>query len=171
MVEPHRAGDLKFALNRTRREISHSGPTSGCHGSVGGLSSNSRNEKYSQFLRLDAEVAVKPSFLIVVMAAALSMPAAAQVASIAVTPASGAIVAGKTLQLNATAKDASGNVVAGTQLIWLSGPFEIAAVDQKGLVRAFRQGSLKILARAGGKVGTAEFTVLPKPAVKVSVTA
>jgi uncharacterized protein YjdB len=114
---------------------------------------------------------MKPSLLIAVLAAALPVTATAQVASIEVTPASGTIVAGKTLQLSATAKDASGNAVPGAQLLWLSGPFEIAAVDQKGLVRAFRQGSLKILARAGGKVGTAEFTVLPKPAVKVSVTA
>jgi hypothetical protein len=44
-------------------------------------------------------------------------------------------------------------------------------VDQNGLVRGFRQGSLKVLARSGGKIGTAEFTVLPKPPVTVQVTA
>ena len=81
---------------------------------------------------------MKPSLLIAVIAAAIPVTARAQVASIEVTPASGTIVAGKTLQLSATAKDASGNAVQGAQLLWLSGPFEIAAVDQKGLVRAFR---------------------------------
>ncbi len=97
--------------------------------------------------------------------------AAAQVASIEVTPSSGTIVAGRSLQLIARAKDAAGTVIAGGTTVWLSGPFEIAAVDQTGMVRAFRQGSLKVLARVGGKVGSAEFMVLPKPAVKVAVTA
>ena len=46
----------------------------------------------------------------------------------------------------------------------------IAAVDHEGLVRAFRQGSLKVLARAGGKVGSAEFAVLPKPPVAMAVS-
>jgi len=97
--------------------------------------------------------------------------ARAQVASVEVTPATGTIVAGRSVQLTARAKDAAGNVIPGGTVLWLSGPFEIAAVDQAGMVRAFRQGNLKVLARVGGKVGSAEFTVLPKPAVKVAVAA
>ena len=95
----------------------------------------------------------------------------AQVASIEVSPASGSIVAGQSLQLKAKARNAAGTVIDTGTVIWLSGPFEIAAVSQKGLVRTFRQGALKVLARVGGKVGVAEFTVLPKPPVKVTVGA
>ena len=95
----------------------------------------------------------------------------AQVASVEITPAGGTIVAGQSLQLAVRAKDAAGNVIDAGTVTWLSGPFEIATVNQKGLVRAFRQGALKVLARVGGKVGVSELTVLPKPAVKVLVGA
>ena len=95
----------------------------------------------------------------------------AQVASVEITPAGGTIVAGQSLQLAVRAKDAAGNVIDAGAVTWLSGPFEIAAVNQKGLVRAFRQGALKVLARVGGKVGVSELTLLPKPAVKVLVGA
>ncbi len=109
------------------------------------------------------------AFLLVVTLA--PSQAGAQVASVEVSPASGTVVAGRSVQLTARAKDAAGNVIPGGTVVWLSGPFEIAAVDQAGLVRAFRQGNLKVLARVGGKVGSADFTVLPKPAVKVTIGA
>ena len=105
------------------------------------------------------------------MALAWATAGHAQVASIEVSPSNLAIVAGKSIQLSVKAKDANGQIIDGGKVVWLSGPFEIAAVDQQGMVRTFRQGDLKVLARVGGKVGTAEFTVLPKPAVKVVVSA
>ncbi len=109
--------------------------------------------------------------LAIVVALGWPVSMAAQVASVEVSPSKQSIVAGQTLQVTARAKDAAGNTVAGGQVLWLSGPFEIASVDQQGLVRAFRQGNLKIVARIGGKTGSAEFTVLPKPPVKVVVSA
>ena len=114
---------------------------------------------------------MKTAVTLFLLVALVRGQAGAQVASVEVSPASGTVVAGRSVQLTARAKDAAGNVIPGGTVVWLSGPFEIAAVDQSGMVRAFRQGSLKVLARVGGKVGSAEFTVLPKPAVKVTIGA
>ena len=105
------------------------------------------------------------------LTAATEANAQAAVATVEVTPRTATLVAGKTLQLSATARDANGAAIPGAQLIWLSGPFEIASVDQKGLVSGFRQGSLKVIVRAGAKTGVAEIEIRPKPAVTVRVEA
>lgn len=103
-------------------------------------------------------------------AAVLSGPLAAQVATVEVTPARATVRAGDTLRFQVRATDAAGRPVAATA-VWLIGPFEVAAVDQEGLVRAFRQGSARVLARVAGRVVSAELAVLPKPPVRVVIDA
>jgi len=56
-------------------------------------------------------------------------------------------------------------------VIWMVGPFDVAAVTQAGVVKALRQGTARVLARVGGKVASAEVVVQAKPAVKVELTA
>jgi hypothetical protein len=96
----------------------------------------------------------------------------AQVASVTVSPARATATAGEQLTFKFEAKDASGAIVVPEQVFWAVGPFEIASVDQKGMVRTHRQGSAKVVVRvAGGKTAFAELTILPKPPVRVDVTA
>lgn len=101
----------------------------------------------------------------------LSRSMTAQVASVTVTPGRATAVAGEQLSFKVEVRDASGTVTAPGQVLWLIGPFEIASVDQQGLVRTHRQGSARVLVRAGGKTAFAELTILPKPPVRVEVTA
>ncbi len=94
-----------------------------------------------------------------------------QVASVTVSPARATATAGEQLTFKVEARDANGALIAPGQTLWLIGPFEIASVDQKGLVRTHRQGSARVLVRAGGKTAYADLTILPKPPVRVDVTA
>ncbi len=100
----------------------------------------------------------------VLAAVALAGPghARAQVATVEITPARVTATAGDTVQFRFVAKDAAGRALAPGAALWLTGPFEIAAADQNGLVRTFRQGAARILVRVGGKTGIAELTILPK---------
>ncbi len=95
---------------------------------------------------------------------------AAQIAAVEVTPARLTVRAGDTVRFAVRATDGGGRPVP-TAALWMLGPFEIAAVDQEGLVRAFRQGSARVLARVGGRVGSAELTILPKRPVRVAIDA
>jgi len=93
------------------------------------------------------------------------------VSSIEVVPATASAVAGEEVRFSVRAKDEAGKVVEGGRVLWLIGPFEVAAVDQQGVVRTFRQGSARVLVRIGNKTGSAELKVLPKPPTTVELTA
>ena len=86
----------------------------------------------------------------------------AQVATVEITPGRVTARAGDSLQLALTVTDSAGRVVPGASALWMVGPFEVAAVDQNGTVRTFRQGTARVLARVGNKVGSAELVILPK---------
>ena len=95
----------------------------------------------------------------------------AQVSSVELVPASASAVAGEEVRFSVRAKDANGNVVDGGRALWLIGPFEIASVDQQGVVRTFRQGSARVVVRVGNKTGSAEVKISPKPPTVVEITA
>jgi len=97
--------------------------------------------------------------------------AAAQVTSITVVPARATAIAGQQVQFKVEAKDASGSAVDPGAVRWFLGPFEIASVDQQGIVRTHRQGSARVMVRAGANTAAADLTILPKPPVKVEVSA
>jgi uncharacterized protein YjdB len=84
---------------------------------------------------------------------------AAPVASVTVTPASSQIVVGQTVQLSATLKDASGNVLTNRVIGWSSANTAAATVSNTGLVTAAAVGSATITATSEGKSGTATVTV------------
>ena len=86
------------------------------------------------------------------------------VASVTVSPASGSVPAGSTLQLTATPKDASGNALTGRTITWSSSDNSVATVSSSGLVSGVVAGSATITAMSEGQSGTAAITVTPPSA-------
>ena len=93
-----------------------------------------------------------------------SVPApSGTVASVTVTPATASVVAGSTVQLTATAQDASGNTLSGQSFSWSTGNSGVATVSSSGLVTGVAAGTVTITAATGGKSGTATVTVTVPP--------
>lgn len=106
-----------------------------------------------------------------VTAQAPAPPPPAAVASVEVTPASGSVAVGGALDLNATARDAAGNVLTGRALGWRSANADVATVDGQGRVVGVKPGTATIIATVEGKTGTAQVTVLAPPPVPVASVA
>ena len=83
------------------------------------------------------------------------------VASVTVTPASGTVSAGSSLQLTATPKDANGNPLVGRTVTWQSSNTAAATVNGSGLVSGVAAGSATITATSEGQSGTSAITVTP----------
>jgi len=98
-------------------------------------------------------------------------PATAQVVSLELTPARSSVVAGDSVRLTLVARDQSGAAVRADSAFWGVGPFEVASIDRNGLLRTFRRGSARVVARFGGKTAMADFDVLPKPAAAIELVA
>lgn len=81
------------------------------------------------------------------------------VASVAVTPAAGALTTPATLQLSASALDSIGQPLAGRPIAWSSSTPSIAIVSSTGLVTGVTAGVATIVASSGGKSGQASITV------------
>ena len=85
------------------------------------------------------------------------------VASVVVSPSSATLDIGRTLQLNATLFDASGEEVSG-DVSWTSSDSGVASVTDSGLVTAEAEGAATISASAGGQSDSAVVTVVnPSP--------
>ncbi|MYJ69437.1 MAG: hypothetical protein F4087_13155 [Gemmatimonadetes bacterium] len=93
--------------------------------------------------------------------------------SFEVSPSTGTLVSfGETLQLDARALDANGNVIATVGIAWSSANEAVATVDADGLVTAIGNGSADITATGGGSTATAAVTVAQQAArIDVSPTA
>ena len=83
----------------------------------------------------------------------------APVAKVTVTPADAPVTIGKSTQLTATVTDASGNTLTGRAVVWASADTRIATVDQAGVVRGVRKGTVVVTANSEGKVGSATVRV------------
>ncbi|MBC7895688.1 MAG: Ig-like domain-containing protein, partial [Cytophagaceae bacterium] len=92
------------------------------------------------------------------------------VASLRVTPATGAVLEGGTLQLNAEAVDGAGKVLPGRVIAWRSSAVSVASVSSDGLVVGFTAGSATITATSEGRSGTATIAVSPIPVAAIEVT-
>ena len=90
--------------------------------------------------------------------------APAPVASVTVSPASAAVVAGGTQQLTATLRDAAGSTLTGRTVTWSSGNGAVATVSASGLVSAVAAGSATITATSEGQQGSSALTVTAAPA-------
>ena len=93
------------------------------------------------------------------------------VASVVVTPGSAPLVSlGETVQLTASAQDASGNTLSGKTFTWSSSDANITTVSASGLVTAIANGVATITATTDNVSGTANLTVAPAPATVQSTS-
>ncbi len=83
----------------------------------------------------------------------------APVASVTMSPAATTVSGGATVQLTATLKDASGNVLTGRSVTWASSAPTLAPVSGSGLVTGLGVGTATITATSGGHTGSAAVTV------------
>jgi uncharacterized protein YjdB len=90
-------------------------------------------------------------------------------ASVAVTPSSATVDAGKTTQLSGVARDARGAAITDRPLVWTTSSASIATVSSTGLVTAVAPGSATITAALDGKSAQAAITVRRIPVAYVTV--
>ena len=95
--------------------------------------------------------------LVTVPVTVLTSPPA--IASISVTPTPVSISTGMTIQLTATARDATGTVLPGRVFTWSSGNSSVAGVGAGGLVSGLSAGTATISASSGGVSGSGAVTV------------
>ncbi|HEX7337238.1 MAG TPA: Ig-like domain-containing protein, partial [Gemmatimonadales bacterium] len=81
------------------------------------------------------------------------------VASVTVAPSAWIISPGATIQLTATANDASGATLEDRTITWYSSNDALATVSATGLVTGVAEGDVTIRARSEGKSGSAAVTV------------
>jgi len=85
--------------------------------------------------------------------------------SVTVSPPANPLVAGQSVQLTATARDAGGAILTGRSFLWETSDLNIASVTTNGMVQAVSAGGpVTISATSEGKIGTATVTVTPRPA-------
>jgi DNA/RNA endonuclease G (NUC1) len=87
------------------------------------------------------------------------------VASVTITPESGTVVAGETIDFTATARTADGTVVPSAVVLWATGNAAIATVTQSGRVGGVAPGTTAIVATSGSGADTVVVTVTPRPVV------
>lgn len=92
---------------------------------------------------------------------------APSISTIEVSPATASKQVGQTQQFTAVAKDAGGNVISGVTFTWSSSDTAVATVNNSGLATAVAVGTATITATAGGKSGSATFSVTPIPTYTV----
>jgi uncharacterized protein YjdB len=92
------------------------------------------------------------------------------VATVTVAPTPASVVGGQTVQLTATTRDASGNVLTGRAVGWSSANQSIARVNSTGLVTGVAAGTTTMTATSEGRTGTAQVNVSPAPVATVDVT-
>src|SRR5439155_24700339 len=92
------------------------------------------------------------------------------VASVTISPATGSIRVGQTLQLTATPKDLAGGTLTGRTMMWASSNTSVATVSGSGLVAGVTPGSAMITATSEGKSSTATLTVTTVPVASVAIS-
>jgi len=81
------------------------------------------------------------------------------VAKVVIIPSSASVSEGKSRTLVTQLTDASGNVLTNRSVTWSSSNPSVATVDQSGVVRGVRRGTVTITATSEGKFGTASVRV------------
>jgi uncharacterized protein YjdB len=79
--------------------------------------------------------------------------------SVTITPASGSVDVGSTIQLTAQLADVAGNAVTGRTITWTSSSPSHATTSSTGLVTGVAEGSANITAAADGKSRSAAITI------------
>ena len=81
------------------------------------------------------------------------------VAKVTIMPVGASVGEGKSTKLVARVTDAAGNELTNRVVTWASSNPGIATVDQSGVVRGVRKGTVTITATSEGKFGTASIRV------------
>ena len=92
------------------------------------------------------------------------------VTTVTVSPPSASILVGANTTLQATVKDANGNVMTGQTITWSTSSSSVATVSSSGVVTGVAAGSATITATCAGKSGTSTVTVTAPPPVVTTVT-
>jgi uncharacterized protein YjdB len=72
-----------------------------------------------------------------------------KVASVSITPLSGSVKVGNTIQFSATPLDTGGNPIAGVTVSWYCSFSGVATIDTNGLVTGVAPGTVTIVASVG----------------------
>ena len=91
------------------------------------------------------------------------------VASVDISPASGSVVVGSTLQLYATPRNAAGQPLSGRTITWSSGAPGLASVSATGLVTGLTIGNAVVLASVEGRQGSAMIIVRQVPVASITI--
>src|SRR5262245_15320774 len=81
-----------------------------------------------------------------------------------------AVKVGEASQFSATARDASGSVVAGARVAWASTSSNVASVTETGLAYGLLAGQTTIRATVSGVSGSLPFTVNPNPSGTIRIS-
>jgi hypothetical protein len=92
-----------------------------------------------------------------------SVGADESVARIELSSSSHTLLPGDSVQLRATAYDATGTVMARAPIAWLSSEASVATVGSAGLVRGIGAGAARITASSAGRSATADIVVISGP--------
>jgi uncharacterized protein YjdB len=96
-------------------------------------------------------------------------PGAAPVASISISPTSGSVIEGHTLQATSTVRDGGGNVLVGRNSFFANTDDSLATIDAAGLITGRGHGSTSVFAACERHIAVCTLTVLPAVA-SVTVT-
>lgn len=104
------------------------------------------------------------------MSACSTPDAPVNVASVSVTPLVANVIVGNTLQLAATARDASGQTLSGRAVAWSTDNVANASISATGLLTAIAPGTVMVAATAGGQRGSALISVVPIPVASLTIS-
>jgi uncharacterized protein YjdB len=82
------------------------------------------------------------------------------VATVVIDPATNTLSPGGSTRLEATVRDAAGNVLAGRDVFWASQNATIASISAEGVVTAKAPGTVQVAASSEGKSGLARVIVV-----------
>jgi hypothetical protein len=92
------------------------------------------------------------------------------VATVVVAPNPGEVAVGRSIQFFPTLKDASGNVLTGRDVSWVSSNPAVLEINASGLAQARALGNVTVTATSEGKSGTSLTAVVPLSALQIEVT-
>jgi uncharacterized protein YjdB len=81
--------------------------------------------------------------------------------NITVNPNPGSVKAGLTLQMQATLRDANGNILVGRPIAWSVSDTSKATITAAGVLNAIAAGSITVTATSEGITGSAAVTITP----------
>ena len=92
------------------------------------------------------------------------------VSTVEVTPATMEAEVGQQVRFKAAAKDSNGRDLNLKPMIWFASPFDLAAVDESGVISLFNPGEVTVGVVIGGKTGRAKIIVKPARVTKIDIS-